>query len=604
MAFNGYSVIIVIVNGISVKHVKRGKIQEGMIKSMGKNYMKKLILFICCLSLLTGCGKKAVEPKDNNEGIIPEKTEAFGLYSPDIKIDENDVQTTRWDCIWFGSYPQGRAYTDNELKKSDGWNWEPYNEKIIGENKYRRLRKEDSTYEHNDEAKTLWESSEDDYLCFIYEPVKWRILAIDGDKALLLAENILDCQCYNEDADNGITWEESTVRSWLNGYGADSNKSRKDFSEINFIDNAFTESEQAAIIETNVKNKEKNGNDTKDKVFLLSETEVYTENGQAYGFDYFSNSFDEGRRAAASLFARAMGTGWGTIDEEGIAEECIGNSSWLLRTSQTVDSAGYIDVDNGCLNEQETDFAPNYGIRPAIVIDLSKVDCYSYAGTVCSDGTVKEETYKKPKDSEKENIETNGENHVKNEEGTAITNEDKVVENNWKETYKQYLLDFEKDNSGAEYRFCFEYIDEDNLPEIIIFYGDASADGGNVFQYISGEFKEINCYGTYGCFDFVERGNLIKSELSNEGYLTYEFYQLQQGKDNNLISFWNNCGAVTSESEQIYKVNDNVVSAEEYSGELHKINSGKTYKTVSYEECSLITESNIDSLLADLADYN
>lgn len=173
-------------------------------------------------------------------------------------------------------------------------------------------------------------------------------------------------------------------------------------------------------------------------------------------------------------------------------------------------------------------------------------------------------------------------------------NTNKPVDDSWKEVCRQFLLDFQNANSGDDYKFSLEYIDEDDIPEITICFGIEQAEPVTVFQYFSGQFKEIDSYGSMGCFEFVEKGNLIKSQWSNKGYITREFYSLKQGQDNKLITFWDNGGAVTTESEQIYKINDNVVGADEYSNELYKFNAGKTYKTVSYEDCYLINESNID----------
>ena len=93
------------------------------------------------------------------------------------------------------------------------------------------------------------------------------VLVRDGKKALLLSRYGLDAQPYNTE-DTAITWEKSTLRTWLSG---------------TFIDKAFTSAEQSAILETNVDNgsgqgyskwNTNGGNNTQDKVFLLSYAEA------------------------------------------------------------------------------------------------------------------------------------------------------------------------------------------------------------------------------------------------------------------------------------------------------------------------------------------
>ena len=92
----------------------------------------------------------------------------------------------------------------------------------------------------------------------------------------------MDDQRYNEKWAT-ITWEKSSMRSWINGYKASENQSEIDYSNKNFIDTAFSTAQKNAIKTTKVENRNnihygsagQGGNDTSDKIFLLSEREVY-----------------------------------------------------------------------------------------------------------------------------------------------------------------------------------------------------------------------------------------------------------------------------------------------------------------------------------------
>lgn len=48
------------------------------------------------------------------------------------------------------------------------------------------------------------------------EPIKWRVLKVDGNDAFLLADKGLDVKPWHESGD-GVDWETCTLRSWLNG---------------------------------------------------------------------------------------------------------------------------------------------------------------------------------------------------------------------------------------------------------------------------------------------------------------------------------------------------------------------------------------------------
>ncbi len=133
------------------------------------------------------------------------------------------------------------------------------------------------------------------------DPIKWRVLANNEDSSgtlFLLSNQNLDVQPYNT-LKTSITWEKSTIRSWLNGYDARENSYGADYSSNNFIDTAFSSKEQGVIAETYVYNATQSdgssnpnpiystsgGNNTMDKIFLLSIEE-------AINSSYFPNGND------------------------------------------------------------------------------------------------------------------------------------------------------------------------------------------------------------------------------------------------------------------------------------------------------------------------
>ena len=62
------------------------------------------------------------------------------------------------------------------------------------------------------------------------EPVKWRVLANDGNLFVVSDQN-LDCVVYNSSAET-VTWENCSLRKWLNG---------------KLLDKAFTTQEQVTL---------------------------------------------------------------------------------------------------------------------------------------------------------------------------------------------------------------------------------------------------------------------------------------------------------------------------------------------------------------------
>ena len=289
------------------------------------NRIKKLLVSVLVCSMAFG-----------NISYIPtiakENVQNYGLNNP--TTDSSGVST--WDCIYFGNYWQNDTNGDGVADKND--------------------------------AK---------------QPIKWRVLSVNSDDAFIIAEQGLDAKAYNETGTD-VTWENSTIRSWLNGYDASVNNDKKSFTSDNFLDNAFSVAEQGAIKTTYVVNEDNpdygtdGGNNTWDKVYLLAISEAAN---ISYGFDDKYNASSKTREAKNTEYAKQCGA-WSSENSS-----YLDNGNWWLRTAGgsayyasrvSLYGSVYYFYVNGT----------NVAVRPALHINLSNINLWSYAGTVTSDGTV------------------------------------------------------------------------------------------------------------------------------------------------------------------------------------------------------------------------
>lgn len=327
------------------------------------------------------------------------------LSNPQIGTQTEGTQdTTTWDCIWFGNYPKSEVTSEDSiytiLQNSDEWE---NGELTVDGVQYRRINGYDATicrgrFEGGsveaDRKGTYQWTSKEEYHYFRYEPIKWRVLQVEDNKAFLLADELVDCKLYGMLVGEQV-WENSALRSWLNGYSGETNLENKDCTEDNFIQRAFNQSEQNAIFTTHVLNEDnieygtEAGNDTDDKIFLLSEREAMNED---YGFDSRDNWNDSARIARAetvTTYARVMGAIWGVTKEDNVLYYSAG--LWFLRSPSNGPGRVRIVYDQGYLKKDGIPNVAGVGIRPAIYLDISDTSLYSYAGTVDSNGNSQEE---------------------------------------------------------------------------------------------------------------------------------------------------------------------------------------------------------------------
>ena len=242
---------------------------------------------------------------------------AVSLQSP--TTDGNGVTT--WDCICFGKYWQN--YTNGDGKA-----------------------------DQNDQK----------------EPIKWRVLSVNGNDAFLLADKNLDAKPYNKER-TSVTWATCTLRTWLNG---------------TFLNTAFTSAEQAAIRNTIVVNEDnpyygtEGGANTTDKVYLLSIAEACN---TVYGFNGEFRADSETREAKNTAYAKECGAStW-------MGTEYEGNDDWWLRSpGRLSDDASYVYfIGCGVYDGYDVNY-DHFAVRPALHLNLSSSNLWSYAGKVTANG--------------------------------------------------------------------------------------------------------------------------------------------------------------------------------------------------------------------------
>lgn len=189
-------------------------------------------------------------------------------------------------------------------------------------------------------------------------PIEWLILERDGLNALVVSKYGLDAQPYNISCTD-VTWEKCTLRTWLND---------------TFYNKAFSADEQAAILTTNVDNSKSQcysgwntsgGNNTQDKVFLLS----YAEANKYFGVEYWQNNGATDKvksRVAPTAYAIAQGAGktssYKTVDG-------IDAGWWWLRSPGPYpDRAAYVLTD-GSLHYSGVR-GDSGSVRPALWVNI------------------------------------------------------------------------------------------------------------------------------------------------------------------------------------------------------------------------------------------
>ena len=150
------------------------------------------------------------------------------------------------------------------------------------------------------------------------QDIEWRVLAVEGDKVLAISRYGLDAKRFDDDSNK---WENSEIRSWLNG---------------EFYNDSFNDDEKGIIASSDP-----------GKVFLLSKDEADK---------YFSS--DEDRKCVPTGYAKANG-----------ASEDNGGCWWWLRSPRPNHYYVYYVCYGGFVSSYFVDY-DFCSVRPALWINV------------------------------------------------------------------------------------------------------------------------------------------------------------------------------------------------------------------------------------------
>ncbi len=174
------------------------------------------------------------------------------------------------------------------------------------------------------------------------EELTWQILSVEGNKALVITTEGVDCQLYNNQAIE-TDWEKCSLRKWLND---------------KFLAETFTTEEAAQIATTQVpwednpSYPQKPGKAVQDKLFLLSISEAEK---------YFPS--DEERTCKPTSLAALHQV---YVDESG------GTCMWWLRNSGSAPECAALVNESGSIDHSgDGVYCEGNAVRPAMWIALS-----------------------------------------------------------------------------------------------------------------------------------------------------------------------------------------------------------------------------------------
>lgn len=178
----------------------------------------------------------------------------------------------------------------------------------------------------------------------------------------------------------------------------------------------------------------------------------------------------------------------------------------------------------------------------------------------------------------------------------------KEPELSYAKEYYEFLKRYSENNSSVEsgrIRFCMAFMDDDEIPELLIIDDNIHAEGVKVYTYYSDDIVFIGEYGSMGTMQYVEGEGLICSSFTGMGEHMAGYYQMEDGEAVCICKLhsYPNYTQDDPYSHLLYEIDEISVSKEEYHAKYEVLKGDHEFISVGYDNGIPINIDNLETLL-------
>ncbi len=147
--------------------------------------------------------------------------------------------------------------------------------------------------------------------------------------------------------------------------------------------------------------------------------------------------------------------------------------------------------------------------------------------------------------------------------------------------YYNFLKSYKFTYESYTRRFNLAYINNDSIPELIVFDGDHHGAGAKVYAYVNGKVKYVGEFGGWGTFEYKEKKGVICSCSSGQGSSFNTYYKWNGSKLSRIISFSQIEVSTSNGFGYKYYINNKKVTRSKYNSSIAPYEKGITYLGLS-----------------------
>lgn len=166
--------------------------------------------------------------------------------------------------------------------------------------------------------------------------------------------------------------------------------------------------------------------------------------------------------------------------------------------------------------------------------------------------------------------------------------------------YLEFLTEYvqnSKDGKGQGARFSLVFVDDDDIPELLLMEDDCHARGVKVFTYYQEQVAELGAFGSFGLMQYVERAGLIFSHYMGHGESDNDFFEIKEGQAVLICNMHSTPYRKNGIDTKLYEIDGVAVNEETYQSRWKTLYEDQDYVLIGYKDGTPVEEAAESELL-------
>ncbi len=162
------------------------------------------------------------------------------------------------------------------------------------------------------------------------------------------------------------------------------------------------------------------------------------------------------------------------------------------------------------------------------------------------------------------------------------------------QAYLEFLTEYaqnSKDGKGQGARFSLVFVDDNDIPELLLMEDDCHSKGVKVFTYYQDQVVELGAFGSSGLMQYVERAGLIFSHYMGHGESDNDFFEIKEGQAVLICNMHSTPYRKDGIDANLYEIDGVAVNEKTYRARWKALYEDQDYVLIGYKDGTPVEEA-------------